>query len=94
METDVVSLLPRDNRPATDLAKEVAVQKSKSRKQKSPLQSHVEERPELNSFDSGNECSLDHWLEVYWLVEEDFAFAKSGDEEISMMRYREVEAIH
>lgn len=29
-----------------------------------------EERPETRSYDSGEECSLDHWLEVYRLVEE------------------------
>jgi hypothetical protein len=26
-------------------------------------------RPFLVSFDSGHECSLEHWLEVTWLVE-------------------------
>jgi hypothetical protein len=29
----------------------------------------AERRPFLASFDSGHECSLDHWLEVSWLVE-------------------------
>jgi hypothetical protein len=23
----------------------------------------------LHSFDSGPECSLDHWIEISWLVE-------------------------
>ena len=32
-----------------------------------------ESKPRLTSFDSGQECSLDHWLEVCKLVEkEDF----------------------
>jgi len=26
-------------------------------------------RPLLRSFDSGPECSLDHWIEISWLVE-------------------------
>ena len=29
----------------------------------------AERRPFLVSFDSGHECSLEHWLEVSWLVE-------------------------
>ena len=29
----------------------------------------AEHRPFLTSFDSGREFSLDHWLEVSWLVE-------------------------
>jgi hypothetical protein len=29
----------------------------------------AEHRPHLVSFDSGHECSLEHWLEVSWLVE-------------------------
>jgi hypothetical protein len=29
----------------------------------------AERRPFLFSFDSGRECSLEHWLEVSWLVE-------------------------
>ena len=28
-----------------------------------------EQKPFLVSFDSGRECSLDHWLEVSWLVQ-------------------------
>jgi len=28
-------------------------------------------RPLLDSFDSGHECSLDHWLELSWLVEQE-----------------------
>ena len=28
----------------------------------------AERRPHLVSFDSGHECSLEHWLEVSWLV--------------------------
>jgi hypothetical protein len=38
--------------------------------------SHGGRKPSLTSLDSSNECSLDHWLEVYWLVEEEYAFAK------------------
>ncbi len=29
----------------------------------------AERRPFLVSFDSGHECSLEHWQEVSWLVE-------------------------
>jgi hypothetical protein len=29
----------------------------------------AERRPYLVSFDSGHECSLEHWLELSWLVE-------------------------
>jgi len=38
-------------------------------------------RPTVHSFDSAEECSLDHWLEVHWLVEEAYAFAKAADSE-------------
>ncbi len=31
----------------------------------------AEARPVLVSFDSGHECSLDHWLEVAWIVEQE-----------------------
>lgn len=47
----------------------------------SALRSHTEEKPKLSSYDSGSECSLDHWLEVYWLVEEEYLFAKRADSE-------------
>lgn len=39
-------------------------------------------RPEILSYDCGDECSLDHWLEVYWLVEEEFAFARDTEAEL------------
>ena len=42
--------------------------------------SHIH-KPTLASHDSGSECSLDHFLEVYWLVEEEFQFAKHVDSE-------------
>ncbi|HLJ79812.1 MAG TPA: hypothetical protein VKT75_20515 [Acidobacteriaceae bacterium] len=42
----------------------------------------IESRPEILSFDSGEECSLDHWFEVYWLVEEEYAFAREADSEL------------
>jgi hypothetical protein len=42
----------------------------------------LQHRPELISYDSSLECSLDHWLEVYWLVEEEYRFAKAADAEI------------
>lgn len=42
---------------------------------------HVQEKPHPNSHDCGQEHSLDHWLEVYWLVEEDYLFAKDADHE-------------
>jgi hypothetical protein len=41
----------------------------------------LQEKPHPNSYDSGDEHSLDHWLEVYWLVEEDYIFAKNTDPE-------------
>lgn len=34
-------------------------------------------RPHPPSHDCSQEHSLDHWLEVYWMVEEDYLF--SGD---------------
>ncbi len=34
-----------------------------------PYQSLTEHRPFLISLDSAREFSLDHWLEVSWLVE-------------------------
>jgi len=42
---------------------------------------HTQERPHPASHDCGHEHSLDHWLEVYWLVEEDYVFAKDVDPE-------------
>ena len=42
---------------------------------------HSGQKPLLTSLDSSNECSLDHWLEVYWLVEDEFVFAKDTDSE-------------
>lgn len=42
---------------------------------------NMHEKPHPKSLDSGHEHSLDHWLEVYWLVEEDYAFAKDNDSE-------------
>jgi hypothetical protein len=42
---------------------------------------HMQEKPHLTSYDSAPEHSLDHWLEVYWLVEEDYVFAKDADAE-------------
>lgn len=42
---------------------------------------HVHEKPHPASHDSGHEHSLDHWLEVYWLVEEEYLFAKDADAE-------------
>jgi len=41
----------------------------------------IQERPHPISHDSGSEHSLDHWLEVYWLVEEDYLFARDADHE-------------
>ena len=32
---------------------------------------HIQPKPVILSFDSGDECSLDHWFEVYRLVEEE-----------------------
>lgn len=43
---------------------------------------NVQSRPEILSYDCGDECSLDHWLEVYWLVEEEFEFARDTDAEM------------
>jgi len=36
-----------------------------------PAPTPVELRPNLSSFDSGRECSIDHWLEVPRLVEQE-----------------------
>ena len=43
--------------------------------------SHTDEKPHPKSYDSSDECSLDHWLEVYWLVEEEYKFAKATESE-------------
>jgi hypothetical protein len=43
--------------------------------------SHTEEKPHPKSYDSSDECSLDHWLEVYWLVAEEYKFAKATESE-------------
>jgi hypothetical protein len=62
----------------------------KSERGQSPQQrSTIKNKPELRSLDSGSECSLDHWLEVYWLVEEDYAFAKTADSEDALTPYRD-----
>jgi hypothetical protein len=45
--------------------------------------SHSCQKPRLTSLDSSEECSLDHWLEVYWLVEDEYWFAKVSDSEES-----------
>ncbi len=42
---------------------------------------HIQEKPHPSSHDCSDEHSLDHWLEVYWLVEEDYLFAKDADHE-------------
>lgn len=47
---------------------------------------HTQEKPQLISYDSSDECSLDHWLEVHWLVTEEFIFAKDADSEVSTWR--------
>lgn len=39
------------------------------------------EKPHPLSHDCSQEHSLDHWLEVHWLVEEDYLFAKDADQE-------------
>jgi hypothetical protein len=72
--------------------------KKKSEREQSPqrrssLRSTIENRPELRSLDSGGECSLDHWLEVYWLVEEEYAFAQSADAEIRVVPYNDAKTI-
>jgi hypothetical protein len=41
----------------------------------------IHEKPTVLSHDSGLECSLEHWLEVYWLVEEEYTLAKMADTE-------------
>lgn len=46
------------------------------------LTSETVSRPEILSYDCGDECSLDHWLEVYWLVEEEFEFARDTEAEL------------
>jgi hypothetical protein len=46
---------------------------------------HPQHKPHPLSHDSGEEHSLGHWLEVYWLVEEDYLFAKDADAEAPMI---------
>ena len=41
----------------------------------------IHKKPAICSHDSGSECSLEHWLEVYWLVEEEYTLAKIADAE-------------
>jgi hypothetical protein len=50
---------------------------------KEAMQTHSRgaQKPVLTSLDSCEECSLDHWLEVYWLVEDEYWFAKCSDSE-------------
>ena len=42
---------------------------------------HIQEKPTILSLDSGSECSLEHWMEVYWLVEEEYEWARMADTE-------------
>ncbi len=42
---------------------------------------HIQEKPIVVSHDSGSECSLEHWMEVYWLVEEEYRMARVADGE-------------
>jgi hypothetical protein len=37
------------------------------------------QRPDPRSHDCSHEHSLEHWLEVYWLVEEEYLFAQDAD---------------
>jgi len=41
----------------------------------------VPKKPQLTSHDSGVECSLDHWLEVYCMVEEEYVLFQLTDAE-------------
>lgn len=41
----------------------------------------IQQKPHPSSHDCGPEHSLDHWLEVHWLVEEDYLFARDVDSE-------------
>jgi hypothetical protein len=50
----------------------------------SSIPAHSQQKPHPCSYDSSDECSLDHWLEVYWLVEEEYLFAKDADSEVSI----------
>ena len=43
-----------------------------------PPSQQSKRRPFLVSFDSGHECSLDHWLELSWLVEHEEADELAG----------------
>jgi len=49
---------------------------------------HMQGKPHPISHDSGQEHSLDHWLEVHWLVEEDYLFARDADSEPRMIESR------
>ncbi len=42
----------------------------------------IPEPPKPASYDCGEECSLNHWLEVYWLVEDAYEFARNTDSEV------------
>ncbi len=41
---------------------------------------HAQEKPVVISYDCGYECSLDHWLQVYWLVEKEDLLANNSIE--------------
>jgi len=51
----------------------------KSLPQFQPLE---EKDPSLHG--SSYEYTLEHWLEVHWLVEEEYQFAKDADREVQM----------
>jgi hypothetical protein len=47
---------------------------------------HAQQKPHPNSHDCSHEHSLDHWLEVYSLVEEEYLVAVIGDGETDVAR--------
>ena len=59
--------IPETTLPITPFP-EVYMQSSPTNPSPTPV-AQAERRPFLVSFDSGREFSLDHWMEVSWLVE-------------------------
>lgn len=44
-------------------------------------------RPQLRSYDSGEECSLDHWFALCCLVEEENSLARESESELSLLSW-------
>jgi hypothetical protein len=60
---------------------------------------HIQERPHPKSHDCAHEHSLDHWLEVHSMVEEEYFFAEFCDvtaqpDAISVRKHPARSAVH